>query len=609
MGKSCRVKQSTKTYRKRKKVFCTKKIIDNVNSNENIDTENTNVNNPVNIVNTPLATPPRPIIHTPRNETVSQKKVKDIASTTPKTTEPVTGYRLVNLEILNTVIATLRCPDCCEQNLELKDNTARKKGLASFLYITCSKCDYINEFYTSTQQSDKSFDVNKRIVYAMRSCGQGYSGISTFSTLMDMPRPMTANNYDKIVKRYAKVSKTIADQTMTDAAEEIRSMVNDVTDDQVVDTSVSHDGTWQRRGHSSFNGCTTAISMESGKILDIEPMSRFCKACMLKEPLRTSDPAQYDTWKANHNCSYNYVGSANGMEVEGAKRIFGRSITKHKLRYTTLYGDGDSKAHDAVFDIYPGKPIQKLQCVGHVQKRVGNRLLNLKKTTKGLGGRGKLTKTIINRLQNYYGIAIRSNIGNLKAMQSATRATLFHVASSKANNYHSAYCPPGKDSWCRYQQDKANGTDNYKPGKGLPLQVIQKVKPIFADLSSEALLSGCLHGKTQNQNESFNGTVWDRLPKSKYSGLTQLRFGVYDAVSNFNIGRKASVLTFEKMGMVPGRYMLTGCNKTNKRRLYDSIYQDKESTKKRRKIIRGKKKQKDDKNEELEGTVYKAGEF
>ena len=164
----------------------------------------------------------------------------------------------------------------------------------------------------------------------------------------------------------------------------------------------------------------------------------------MKEQLRISDPAQYDSWKANHKCSFNYVGSANGMEVEGAKRIFGRSITKHKLQYTTLYGDGDSKSHDAVVDIYPGKPIQKLQCVGHVQKRVGNRLLNLKKVTKGLGGRGKLTKTIINRLQNYYGIAIRSNVGNLKEMQKATRATLFHVASSETNNYHSAYCPPGK---------------------------------------------------------------------------------------------------------------------------------------------------------------------
>ena len=153
-----------------------------------------------------------------------------------------------------------------------------------------------------------------------------------------------------------------------------------------------------------------------------------------------------------------------------------------------------------------------------------------------------------------------ANVGNLAGMQKATRATLFHVASSEKNNYHSAYCPTGKDSWCRFQQDRANGTKTYKPGKGLPLSVIEKVKPIFAALSSEELLAGCLHGKTQNQNESFNRTVWDRLPKSKFCTLPQLQFGIYDAVSNFNIGRKASVLTFEKMGMVPGHYMLKGCS-------------------------------------------------
>ena len=84
--------------------------------------------------------------------------------------------------------------------------------------------------------------------------------------------------------------------------------------------------------------------------------------------------------------------------------------------------------------------------------------------------------------------------------------------------------------------------------------------------------------------------IWDRLPKAKYSGLSQLRFGIYDAVSNFNIGRKASVLTYEKLGMVPGRYMLKGCTKTNKKRLFHSNYQNKETSKNHRKIIRGARK-------------------
>ena len=161
---------------------------------------------------------------------------------------------------------------------------------------------------------------------------------------------------------------------------------------------------------------------------------------------------------------------------------------------------------------------------------------------------------MIDRLQNFYGIAIRQNKGDLKSMQSAVRATLFHVASSKQNNWHNPHCPEGSDSWCKHNQDKANNTNTYKPGPGLPLSVVMKVKPVFEELSTDKLLRKCLHGLTQNQNESFNATIWERLPKTRFDSRTQLEFGVYDAVANFNIGRKASVLIFEKLNIPSGAY-------------------------------------------------------
>ena len=101
-------------------------------------------------------------------------------------------------------------------------------------------------------------------------------------------------------------------------------------------------------------------------------------------------------------------------------------------------------------------------------------------------------------------------------MQAATRAALFHVASSESNNYHYPHCPTGSDSWFKYSQDKADGTSTFKPGTGLPLTVLMKLKPILEDLSHEDMLKKCLHGLTQNQNESFNAMIWDRIPKSRY---------------------------------------------------------------------------------------------
>ena len=227
------------------------------------------------------------------------------------------------------------------------------------------------------------------------------------------------------------------------------------------------------------------------------------------------------------------------------------------------------------------------------------RLHNLKKNVKGLGGKGKLTNSIVNKLQNYYGIAIRSNVDNLSAMKKAVHAALFHVASSTKNNWHE-HCPDGVDSWCRFKQDKATGKDIYKPGVGLPLN----------DLSKDELLEKCLHGLTQNQNESFNGTIWDRLPKSKYVAIDQLIFGVYDAVGHFNIGSKASILTLEKLNIVPGRYTLKGCSNQNKRCLFLAGYKNRSPTKRRRKVIRVKKKRsKEDKDTETEGKLYEPGGF
>ena len=78
---------------------------------------------------------------------------------------------------------------------------------------------------------------------------------------------------------------------------------------------------------------------------------------------------------------------------------------------------------------------------------------------KGLGGRGCLTNNIIDKLQNYYGMAIQQNSGDLNAMKSATAASPFHDASSATDDYHTR-CPSGSDSWCLFKADKANNTSS-----------------------------------------------------------------------------------------------------------------------------------------------------
>jgi hypothetical protein len=66
----------------------------------------------------------------------------------------------------------------------------------------------------------------------------------------------------------------------------------------------------------------------------------------------------------------------------------------------------------------PTLSVLKLECIGHVQKRMGPRLRGLVKEKTGtklhdskpLGSKDHLTESKIDKLQNYSGLAIRRNV-------------------------------------------------------------------------------------------------------------------------------------------------------------------------------------------------------
>ena len=87
------------------------------------------------------------------------------------------------------------------------------------------------------------------------------------------------------------------------------------------------------------------------------------------------------------------------MEVEAAVRLWERSVEDHKLRYTTILSDGDSKAYDVVKEskVYePDVTTEKEDCVNHVSKRMGTALRNIVQTSKAekesISGKGNFTQ-------------------------------------------------------------------------------------------------------------------------------------------------------------------------------------------------------------------------
>ncbi|GFW31260.1 uncharacterized protein TNCV_2578411 [Trichonephila clavipes] len=154
------------------------------------------------------------------------------------------------------------------------------------------------------------------------------------------------------------------------------------------------------------------------------------------------------------------------MECRGVLSIFQQSETSRKACYTQYLGDGDSKGFLTIKEakVYGDTEVEKLECVGHVQKRMGTRLRNILKMSKGIklsdgkniSGRGRLTLKEVDSIQHYYGLAIRKNLSSVEDVKRAIWAIYFHKLSTEDNPQH-ALCPLGEDSWCGYNRSIVTG--------------------------------------------------------------------------------------------------------------------------------------------------------
>lgn len=156
--------------------------------------------------------------------------------------------------------------------------------------------------------------------------------------------------------------------------------------------------------YGSLYGFASLIGWHTGKVIDIEVKSKYCKECEAWK--KKIDTDEYAEWLENHaeKCQANHEGSAGKMEPDAMVEMFNRSEALHQVRYANYIGDGNSKTYKCIVNAKPyGEDflVTKKECIGHVQKRLGTRLRNLKKENKNVGGRGMLTGKLIDELSIY----------------------------------------------------------------------------------------------------------------------------------------------------------------------------------------------------------------
>lgn len=507
------------------------------------------------------------------------------------------GYRIFDWNLLKRNIESSLCCRVCQGDVVIKE--LYHQGLSSKFELKCSKCAFrINFKNSSMVEAHKNVsEINRRFVYAMRTIGQGRAAMEKFSCAMDLP-PVTANStYKATVKRILSATSVAAEKSMQKAAQ-----LEAILSNSSLNVTVSGDGTWKTRGHTSSIGVCSVIGSESGKVIDTEVLSSFCKGCE-----SSSDK--------DHDCLKNHEGSSGKMEVNGMIKIFSRSEETRGLKYTSYIGDGDTKTYLGICDSKPYGPvkIEKIECVGHVQKRMGTRLRKLKVERKGtmlsdgkpLSGKGRLTEKLINEITSYYGNAIRQHSDSLVNMRKAIWAIYYHKMSTDDHPKHD-FCPNEEGTWCKFHKSKGK---EFHHKNSVPTAVMKEIKPIFDSLSQPSLLKRCLGGKTQNNNESFNSVIWSYCPKISGSGCRIAQIATNEAVVAFNDGCIGRHSIMNELQLLRSKFSIEGFSKIDKKRIAEAERKCLLETKEQRKLKRQKQVAEAEMAIKKDGNLYIPGGF
>lgn len=199
-------------------------------------------------------------------------------------------------------------------------------------------------------------------------------------------------------------------------------------------------------------------------------------------------------------------------------------------------------------------------------------------------------------------------------MEKGCRAILKHYSSTLKKPQHED-CPTGKESWCKYQLDIANGTSNYKPAKyPIPPAIQKLVKPIFDKLGNKAFLECCKKISSSNPNEAFHNVLWGLAPKERFCSPQELKLAVWISVCHYNSGFTWTYINLlNEMGIEITKSMMQVFRAIDKERIYKSDYHFSYETKVKRRVKRREKnkladafqKEKDYKSGAFHGTSSK----
>ena len=163
----------------------------------------------------------------------------------------------------------------------------------------------------------------------------------------------------------------------------------------------------------------------------------------------------------------------------------------------------------------------------------------------------------------------------------AVQATLLHSNSTDEMPHHNL---EGKDSWCGWQRAKVDMKEHlYQHKDPIPQAIVPLIQPIYAQLGSKSLLEKCLHGYTQNANESLHHIIWQFCPKELFLGRVSVDIVCALGVLYFNDGASSLKGIAEQLQIELTPIAIQFLNHKDRLRIKKSVYYKGQNIKKEEK--------------------------
>ncbi|KAG5895722.1 hypothetical protein JTB14_025669 [Gonioctena quinquepunctata] len=275
--------------------------------------------------------------HTSNDDTeqtsVAAKKLKNADPQLEVKIHPLLTYVIVQWSVFATLQQRVVCAKC---NKKVEFAKSVEKGLGFELQIICD-CEE-SEPIPSSPKIKNGYEINRRIVYAMRLLGVGFYGLLNFCGLMDISATaLSITGYYKCIEQVYIALKAF-DRKYTN------------------------------------------------KVIDVIVKSKICQACDNYSKKFPENTPEFDAWFTEHceagNCTRDHDGSAGLIEVEGVEEMFRMSVEQYGVMYEYYIGDGDSKTFKRLEESEPfgeAVKIKKKACVLHVGKSIYRRGKEAKK--------------------------------------------------------------------------------------------------------------------------------------------------------------------------------------------------------------------------------------